>query len=107
MALDERGKPLLSLLQCCVEERRVEGGADGVVRHTARAATPAALAAEMVAGGVQSYVPACSPGEGGGGGEPGCWDSEPAVAAGEEGLFIFDGGSYSSGPPAIGEQGRA
>ena len=106
LALDERGKPLLSLLQCCVEERRVEGGADGVVRHTARAATPAALAAEMVAGGVQSYVPACSPGEGGGMGSLAAGTLSRLWLLGRRGCSSLMAGPTAAAPPPLVSRGE-
>ena len=69
-------------------------------RHVARAATPEGLQREMAQGG-QLQFPACSLPVGGSGALAECWDEE-RFANGQEGLVVFDGGSYSLGPATIG-----
>ena len=72
-------------------------------RHVARAASLEGLQREMAQGGALQF-PACAvPGEGGGaaGALAECWDEE-RFWSGQEGLVVFDGGSYSLGPAAIG-----
>ncbi|KAL4426214.1 hypothetical protein ABPG77_009829 [Micractinium sp. CCAP 211/92] len=104
LALDERGKPLHVLHQCCVEQRQVDAdGADSVVRHVARAASQEGLQREMVQGG-QLTFPGCSLPDVAAstrGGVAECWEEE-RITHEQEGLVVFDGGSYSLGPPAMG-----
>lgn len=58
----------------------------------------------MVQGG-QLLFPACAADGAQGGALSECWDEE-ALVCGQPGLVIFDGGSYSAGPAAIGAPGR-
>jgi ELMO domain-containing protein len=84
----ETGKTkLYALQQCCVEEREAAGDADVMVRRTARATTTEQLEKEMVAGGALQFDPTLSVD----------WEIEE-ITNGQEGLFIFDGGSYTAGP---------
>jgi hypothetical protein len=84
----ENGKTkLYALQQCCVEEREAAGDADVMVRRTARATTTTELEKEMAAGGALQFDPTLSVD----------WEIEE-ITNGQEGLFIFDGGSYTAGP---------
>ena len=88
IALGDDGKTkLYSMQQCCVEEREVVEDADAMVRRTARATSKSQLEREMAAGGALQFDPTASLN----------WEVEE-LAQGQEGLFIFDGGSYSAGP---------
>jgi hypothetical protein len=58
-----------------------------MVRRTARATTTLELEKEMAAGGALQFDPTLSVD----------WEIEE-ITNGQEGLFIFDGGSYTSGP---------
>ncbi|KAI3427301.1 hypothetical protein D9Q98_010220 [Chlorella vulgaris] len=111
LALDADRKAVTLLHQCCVEERVVDAeGLDSVVRHVARAATPAGLQREMAQGGKLQF-PACAIG---GSSSPSpssspsdeCW-LEEGFHSEQEGLVVFDGGSYSLGPAAIGSPQEA
>ncbi|PRW05930.1 hypothetical protein C2E21_9382 [Chlorella sorokiniana] len=108
LALNAAGKPLTLLHQCCVEQRAAgEDGTDSVVRHVARADSLEGLQREMAQGGDLQFPPCAVPGAAGdaaGAARVGvneCWEEE-RFSAGQPGLVIFDGGSYSLGPPAIG-----
>ncbi|KAL4436506.1 hypothetical protein ABPG75_003645 [Micractinium tetrahymenae] len=104
LALDERGKLLHVLHQCCVEQRQVQDdGTDSVVRHVARAASEEGLQREMVQGGQLTFPPCSLPGAEAStrSGVAECWEEE-RISNGQEGLVLFDGGSYSLGPAAIG-----
>lgn len=104
LALDERGKPLHVLHQCCVEQRQVDDeGVDSVVRHVARAASQEGLQREMAQGG-QLAFPGCSLPDAAAsvrGGVAECWEEE-RITHEQDGLVVFDGGSYSLGPAAMG-----
>lgn len=69
-------------------------------RHVARAASHEGLQREMAQGG-QLHFPACSATPASDGAVAECWDEE-RMSAEQEGLVVFDGGSYSLGPAAIG-----
>lgn len=92
IALAEDGRsPILEMAQCCVEERVLEGDGDCLVRHTARAVNETQLTSEMASAGNLRFDATASVD----------WDVE-SLAYGQEGLFIFDGGSYSAGPQQLG-----
>jgi len=84
---DDGKTKLYALQQCCVEEREAAGDADVMVRRTARATTTQELEKEMAAGGALQFDPTLSVD----------WEIEE-ITNGQEGVFIFDGGSYTAGP---------
>ena len=77
---------LFSLQQCCVEERETIDDEDVMVRRTARATSAPQLEREMAAGGALKFDAT----------ESLDWEVEEMVQE-QDGLFIFDGGSYSMG----------
>ena len=84
VALDGRTK-VYHLSQCCVEERDIVGGVDTIVRHEASALGKEMLDGLMKEAGELDFSKGDS------------WCRED-IAQSEEGLVIFDGGSYSRGP---------
>lgn len=88
IALAEDGRTkLLEMSQCCVEDRVVDEHSDRIVRHTTRASNKAQLEREMAEGGAMQFDAVATHD----------WDTEELLF-GQDGLFIFDGGSYCSGP---------
>lgn len=88
LAEDNKTK-LYSMSQCVVEERVALNGKDTMQRHVARAKDPVVLRKEMAAAGKLQFD--CT--------ESMDWDQD-ALSQHQlgEGLFVFDGGSYSAGP---------
>lgn len=84
VALDGRTK-LYHLSQCCVEDRDIVDGVDTIVRHEASAFGREMLEGLMKEAGELDF----SKGD--------AWCRED-IGQSEEGLVIFDGGSYSRGP---------
>ena len=84
IAMDGKIK-VYRLSQCCVEDREVVDGVDTVVRHEASALGKAELEVLMREAGKMDFSNASE------------WRRED-MAQSEDGLIIFDGGSYSRGP---------
>lgn len=84
VALDGRTK-VYHLSQCCVEDRDMVDGVDTIVRHEASALGKGMLEELMKEAGDLDFS------------KTDAWSRED-IAQSEEGLVIFDGGSYSRGP---------
>jgi hypothetical protein len=85
IAMDGKSK-LYHVSQCCVEDRDTVDGKDTIVRHEAHAVGNEKLAGLMKSAGMMAFDAADE-----------AWSRE-LMPREEEGLIIFDGGSYSRGP---------
>ncbi len=89
----EGKKKVYYLSQCCVEERKLsEEGVDCIVRHEARATQKAVLEEQMRDAGKLEFSRIRD--------DSNEWEMD-TIEQDQDGLFIFDGGSYSRGPLAL------
>ena len=93
IALDGKTK-LYHLSQCCVDDRDIVDGVDTIVRHEASAMGKEMLDELMKEAGNLDFSKVDE------------WQRED-IAQSEEGLIIFDGGSYSRGPLRLCDVGPA
>lgn len=90
-------KGQLEMKLCCVEERSVtDVDGDHIVRHSARAFTDDQLHIEMEKGGLLQFNATASTDID--------WDTT-LLHSESDGLFFFDGGSFSAGPLGLGYAG--
>ncbi|CAK0747075.1 hypothetical protein CVIRNUC_001740 [Coccomyxa viridis] len=99
VALGADGKPALDVRTSTLEMRIVEGDEDKVLRRTMQAASAHALQAQAASAAKVEEAKAEAE-------DDTAWDEE-TIASDEEGLVIFDGGTYSRGPAALVELGGA
>jgi hypothetical protein len=94
IALTEGKKKVYHVSQCCVEDRELrDDGVDCIVRHEARSSSRLVLEEHMRDAGKLDFAHVRQ----GDDDEYGEWDTD-VIERDEDGLFIFDGGSYSRGP---------
>eukprot|EP00889_Picochlorum_renovo_P004068 jgi/Picre1/31098/NNA_006453.t1 len=92
IAMDGK-KKVYYLSQCCVEERKLsDEGVDCIVRHEARATQKTVLEEQMRDAGKLEFSRMRD--------DSNEWEVD-TIEQDQDGLFIFDGGSYSRGPLAL------